>query len=301
MTCREFTGIAMLCMMFLGATLNAQIEQPEPVSGKQCTVTTQEGLRLEGTEVGWDNDTLILQTNDGVKARIPSSSILALARNAAPTSTGLPTPGGYYAGSTNVGIDTAPDRSRKGSPNLFLVPTAYPEGANDIRLGLYELLFANVSYGIAGFATIQGGSSLFPAWELFVAHITAKVSPISGDWGAIAFGGTFISYDEGATTNPFALATFNLGGRRGMYLTAGATYQTDRKNTIAVAGLDIPLSQSVRFVTEMLLTKPEIDISYVTPGVRFHTGNFDLDAGLMLPLNADGVYFLPWLGASVVL
>ncbi len=298
MTCRESAGIAMLCMVLISATMSAQNEQPAQGSGTRCTVTTRDGMHLEGTEVGWEADTLILQTNDGVKARIPSSSILAMARGAAPTQQAA---GVERSDADGLGIDPMKHRSHRGSANLFLVPTAYPESAGDVRLGLYELMFANASYGIGGFATIQGGSSLFPAWELFVAHITAKVSPISGDWGAIALGGTFISYDEGASTNPFALATINLGGRRGMYVTAGAVYQPDTKNTIAVAGVDIPLSQSLRIVTEMFLTNSDLEISYVTPGVRFHTGNFDLDAGLLLPLNADGFYFLPWLGASVVL
>lgn len=298
MTCRESAGIAMLCMVLISATMYAQTEQPAQESGTRCTVTTRDGMHLEGTEVGWEADTLILQTDDGVKARIPSSSILAMARGAAPTSQPADESSTEEGG---VGIATGIPRSHRGSPNLFMIPTAYSERAGDVRLGLHEVFFPTVAYGLAGYATLQGGTAVFPESEGFFYHTTLKVTPIEAKHGALAAGITLVSLDDRFSTVPFVTGTVNMGGERGYYLTCGAGYQSDEKDYFMTAGLDLPVSDHVRIVTELFLIREQRQISYCTPGVRLQAGSFDIDLGVILPLSKEPFEFLPWIGASVLL
>ncbi|MCZ7554854.1 MAG: hypothetical protein M5R41_00445 [Bacteroidia bacterium] len=298
MTCREFTGIAMLCMMFLGATMNAQNNNQRDAHSARCTITSTDGLTIEGQESGWSADTLILTTRDGVEVRIPSSSILALTRILTPDQEQSAS---HSAVSGVSVLNPQIPRSRRGSPNLYLIPTAYPESAGDLRLGLQEVFFPTIAYGIAGYVTIQGGTSVFPDADGQLLHTTLKVTPFTTTFGAISAGFTYFTADEYSTTAPFLVGTVNLGGPRGNYLTCGMGYQSDEEDYFMVAGIDLPVSDHVRLMTELFLIRDQRQISYCTPGVRLQAGAFDIDLGVILPLQMEPLEFLPWIGASIVL
>ena len=299
MTCRELTGILIVCTMLSIGTMNAQ---PVAHDSTVYTVTTREGMRVDGRLQGWISDTLTLITLDGVTVRIPASSIVHQGRRGAPQVPDSPQP--QQSTSTpkaEVEGNLPPDRNRGGSPSLFLIPTAYPERAGDIRLGLHEIFFPTVGYGIAGYGTVQGGTAIFPETPGVFFHGTLKVSPLSGPLGALAVGVTLVSIDDALSTVPFLVSTINLGGERGNYLTCGAGYQSEEQDYFMVAGLDLPVSDHVRIVSEMFLIREGRKISYVTPGVRLQAGQFDIDLGVILPLKDGWMEFLPWIGASVVL
>jgi hypothetical protein len=298
MTCREFTGIAMLCMMFLSVTLNAQISSQPGAHGSRCMITTTDGLTIDGQESGWNADTLILTTRDGVEVRIPSSSILSLTRTPALDQG----PSASQSAGRDVGvINPAIPRSHRGSPNLYLTPTAYPESAGDVRLGLHEVFFPTAAYGLAGYVTVQGGTSIMPHAEGQLLHMTVKITPLTAQQGALAAGFTYFSADDYTTTVPFLVGTVNLGGPRGNYLTCGVGYQTDEEDYFMIAGIELPVSDHVRLMTELFLIRDQRQISYCTPGVRLQAGHFDIDLGVILPMQMDRLKFLPWIGASIIL
>lgn len=298
MTCREFTGIAMLCMMFVHSALNAQNGIQADYRSARCTITTTDGLSFAGEELRWIADTLIIRTTDGVEARVPSSSIVALTRH---TSTENRSPVAAMTGTATAATDPGVARSYRGSPNLYLIPTAYPERPGDIRLGLHEIFFPTAAYGVAGYLTVQGGTSIIPDTDGMMLHATLKLTPFVEKHGALAVGVTHLKVDDISTTVPFILGTLNLGGQRGNYLTCGVGYQTDEDDYFMMAGLELPVSDHVRLMSELFLIRDQRQISYCTPGVRLQAGAFDIDLGVMLPFHKEPFEFLPWIGTSIIL
>ncbi len=302
MTCRELTGVIIACVTLSIGTMSAQSSLPASTDSTMYTVTTREGMLVEGNLQGWISDTLVLKTRDGVTARIPASSIMNLSHGRTPVPPRATEAGPSASHSESVSADLpSMHRSRNGSPNLFMIPTAYPEAAGDVRLGVQEVFFPTIAYGIAGYLTVQGGTSILPEAEGFLLHGTLKATPISGQLGAIAAGVTVVSIEDMFSTVPFLIGTVNLGGYRSSHLTCGIGYQSDENDMFMVAGIDLPVSDHVRIVSELFLMREGRKISYLTPGVKFQTGRFDIDLGVILPFSMKNLGYLPWIGASVVL
>jgi hypothetical protein len=301
MTSREFSVIILTAGMLISTTVHAQIENSGTAGGRACVVTTRDGLRIDGVEIGWNSDTLLLLTPDGVHVRVPSTSILTLERlRQAPRSVQ-----GSSASAARVGdghrASNALNRTKRGSPNLFITPTGYPESAWETRLGLHEIFFPTAAFGIAGYGTIQAGTSVFPDVHAKFLHGTVKVTPIAGESGAVSAGATWVKLDDRSTLAPFLIGTVNAGGASGNHITVGVGYQVEEEDYFLVSGIELPVSESFRIMTELFLVREGRKSSYVIPGMRFQAGRFDIDVGVILPLQRFLIGYIPWIGASVVI
>jgi hypothetical protein len=298
MQCSTLLFMVAITAILMSAAVQGQTTSDESERGIPGLVTTQDGKRYKGILSGWNADTLMLVTADRQRLAIAVADIQSFERQREDDKGQDDDKVLHVAGALRAGRDGL-HRSRYGSPNLFLIPTAYPEDAWDLRVGVYELFFPAVSAGIGGYATVHAGASMAPAglWTLF--HATVKVTPLSGRVGAVAAGVTALS-SHGGIALPFVLGSIDLGGIRGAYATLGGAYRSDTKDAILLAGIDIPVNDALRFMVEAVVTERVTETSWITPGLRLHVADFDIDLGFLISLYTSSL-FLPWVSASVLL
>jgi len=300
MNSKEFFVGILLCIPLITGSAHAQ-DTSHPTLGTSCfRIETKDGIIFTAVLLDMRPDTLVFRSTEGVVVHIPSASLKEMVKIALPEDehTGRSSEEAPVVREDAEELK-APSRARH-STSLLIIPTAYPEPANRFRFGLYEVFFPTASYGFADVVTATVGMSVFPLSDDQLYHGTVKISPYVSEHLALAVGWSLARDLVSAYSLPFAVATLNLGGPHGNFVTAGVFQSLSNNSTYMMGGAELPLSCDISAILEFVLSVDSRKHGYIAPGTRFKTGKFNIDAGVILP-RYDDRYWFPWIGASVLL
>lgn len=312
---RSIVPLMLLIAVFLPAHLSAQdTEEQRPI----YDLRTSNNELYRGYVLERRADTLHFRTLGGVTFRLPVSRV----RELRPTENAVRHDGSGEASDSLSGTPAAETRRRtpgsgtrpyesvfeRPASSLFAMPTAYPLPSGEVHLGLYELFFGAATVGIAGYADLSLGTLMLPGVFFDPLFLGAKLSPVHGSSGAVAFGGGMVSADDNAFFVYYGVATVNIG-KSWFSLSFSSwqdddSYDSDSFNMLNL-GADLPVSRHVRLMTELWIpVLVEGDGSVLLGvGARVEMDIGFIDIGFYFPSEQRGTYFtyLPWLGGTFVL
>ena len=184
--------------------------------------------------------------------------------------------------------------------SLFVSPTAYSMHAGEVRLGLYELVFASASACLAGIADVSAGTILLPGNGFRPYFAGLKIAPLQGEAGALAAGVVYTGDGSEDRFMYYGVGTMALGDG---WLSAGYSVGDQLGGALATVGLDYPVSSVTRLMSEFWFPTDDAEMLFCI-GARFELDFVNVDVGFYLPLTGqDGDYltYLPWLGGTFVL
>lgn len=195
---------------------------------------------------------------------------------------------------TSSGVLGAPATS------LFVSPTAYSMQPGEVRLGLYELVFASGSAGIAGIADASAGTILLPGNGFRPYFAGLKIAPLQGEAGALAAGVVYTGDGSEDRLMYYGVGTLALGDG---WLSAGYSAGDQFGGSLATIGLDYPVSSVTRLMSEVWFPTDDAGVLFCI-GARFELDIVHVDVGFYIPLtgqHGDYLTYLPWLGGTFVL
>jgi len=277
------------------------------------TLKTAHHEEYRGYVLHRGSDTLHFRTRGGTRIILPATQVFSLNpvdfddRGAAGSGTarvqGTDTGSGTgHARDMDSGAGKITPSGVLGVPatSLFVSPTAYSMQAGEVRLGLYELVFASASAGLAGVADISAGTILLPGNGFRPYFAGFKIAPLQGEAGALAGGVVYTGDGSEDRFMYYGVGTMAIGDG---WLSAGYSVGDQLGGALATVGLDYPVSSVARLMSEVWFPTDDAGVLCCI-GARFELDIVHVDVGFYIPLTGqegDYLTYLPWLGGTFVL
>lgn len=162
---------------------------------------------------------------------------------------------------------------------LFFGPTGRAVGAGRGYLGVYEIFFPFVTYGVTSNFSISGGTPIIPGVVGELWYFAPKLTFVETERMAVA-AGALIGAAEGETAGiAYAAGTF---GTPDQALTAGLGWGIGGgqvSNAILMLGGEMRLGPSTKLISENYLI-PEVGSPVVSGGIRLFGERLSADLGI---------------------
>lgn len=274
----------MFSLLVLSASLghtsaSAQVPTEFAVSDTVYEVRLADGSTIIGRIAAVAGDVITFETQAGVRVQVDRAQIRSI----------RPTRGTMVGGEF---MREDPNKTR-----LFFAPTGRTLAASEGYFGVFELVFAFVSYGATDWLTLSGGLPLIfvneappfylapkarifstPSAQVSVGVFTLFSLSDEGGFGGIAYGvGTFGSADN----------AFTVGA--GLPFAEGDVAD----EPLVMIGGETRIGRSVKLLSENYLILGEGAL--VSGGVRFFGERLSADLGLVAPVgfDSDGFFAFP--------
>lgn len=179
---------------------------------------------------------------------------------------------------------------------LFFAPTARAVGQGRGYLGVYEIFFPFVTYGITNSFSISGGTPIIPGIIGEVFYIAPKITVVETDKIAAAAGvlygsdgdyGAGIVYGVGTYGDPDGAVSLGLGW--------GFSDNDFADQSILMLGGELRMTSRTKFISENYFAPGESG-SLMSGGVRFFGERLSADLGIVTPIgggDCGGACFFP--------
>lgn len=231
-------------------------------------VHLSDGSVLYGRVVADSGAVVVVRTGSGVTVRLERGQIASMTQRAARVVAGRVWP-------------EDPNRTR-----LFFGPTARPLGAGRGYLGVYEVLFPFVTYGVSESFSLSGGTPLVPGAIGRVWYFAPKLTLASSDGGAVAAGALVGGTGDGTGGIVYGVGTV---GGADHAVTAGAGWAFGDGiggDPVLMLGGETRIGAGSKLVTENYLI-PGIDGPLTSVGVRLFGEHLSADLGIGTVLGTD--------------
>jgi len=240
---------------------DAQVTGEVVVSDTLLEVRLADGSVLYGRVIAVDGDRITLETQAGARVELQRAQIRSL----------RPVPGRVVNG--EVWLED-PHATR-----LFFGPTARPLGAGRAYVGVYELIFPFVTYGVTSTFSISGGTPIVPEAAGEVFYFAPKLTVVQTEQvdGAI---GVLVGAAKGSTAG----IVYGVGtvGDRDRALTGGIGWgfsDGDLQNqSVVMLGGELRAGPRLKLLSESYFLPGE-EGAIVSVGVRFFSENLSADLG----------------------
>ncbi|MDX1662096.1 MAG: hypothetical protein R3326_09935 [Gemmatimonadota bacterium] len=193
------------------------------------------------------------------------------------------------AGADAAASSTPEDRwpSAEASDRLFAGPTGRTLPAGTGYVGVIELFFPNVTYGLTDRVQIGGGVPVIPEVALEAIYVTAKVGLVDAEPVAISAGTvTFLAAEGGGSAVGALYGAGTFGGEEGgLTLGAGFPFLAAGEDSgfadeaVLLVGGDWRVGESAALLTESYLVPGE-SAGVTSVGARLHGERFAVDLGV---------------------
>lgn len=200
---------------------------------------------------------------------------------------------GQIASVTPLRARVVAGRVWPGDPNttrLFFAPTARAVGAGRGYLGVYEVLFPFLTFGISDRFSISGGTPIIPDVVGELWYLAPKLTVLETETVAAAAGAFMVGADGETVGIVYGVGTF---GGPDQAVTAGVGYGFSEgdfdSQPLLMLGGELRAGPSTKLVTENYFLPGE-DGGAMSAGVRFFGERLSADLGIAAGLE-DGGWF----------
>lgn len=236
-------------------------------------ITLTDGSVLHGHVVQDAGATLVVRTQAGVTVRLERGQIRSIERTLA----------------------TAVDGSPPSDPNhtrLFFGPTGRAVGAGRGYLGVYEVFFPFLTFGVTSSFSISGGTPIIPGAVGELWYFAPKLTLVETETLAVATGVLALAVEGETAGILYGVGTFGGSDRA---LTGGIGWgfsDGDLHNqAVVMVGGELRTGASTKLVTENYLI-PGFDggaNTVVSGGIRFFGERLSADLGIAIsPTDCEG-------------
>lgn len=214
-------------------------------------------------------DELIVRTEAGALVRVPRGRVVRM----------TPEGGRVVAGRV---WPRDPNATR-----LFFGPTARAVGAGKGYLGVYEVVFPFVTFGVSDRFSLSGGTPLIPEIIGEVWYFAPKLTVLETERVAVAAGALMGAADDETAGIVYGVGT--LGDTDGA-VTAGAGWAFSdgelHNQAVLMLGGELRMGTNTKLISENYFV-PSEDISGVSIGVRFFGERLSADLGVAASLEDE--------------
>jgi hypothetical protein len=215
-------------------------------------------------------DELIVRTEAGAEVRVPRGQVVRM----------TPVSGRVVAGRV---WPRDPNATR-----LFFGPTARAVGAGKGYLGVYEVVFPFVTYGVTDHFSLSAGTPLVPEVIGEVWYFAPKLTVLETESAAAAIGALAGAADGEMAGILYAVGT--LGDPDGA-VTAGAGWAFSdgdlHNQPVLMLGGELRMGANTKLISENYFI-PSEDVSGVSAGIRFFGERLSADLGIAASLEDEG-------------
>lgn len=263
-----------------GAAAQDTIPAPAAPADSLFEVRLSDGSVLYGRVLEQTPEELVVQTESGATVRVPRGQIASME---------------VLRGRVVRGQVWPEDRN---TSRLFFAPTGRAVPAGDGYLGVYELVFPFLTYGVTDRLTISAGTPIIPELIGQVFYLAPKLEVLRtpGVNAAVGVLALFVAGDDfgGSAGLLYGVGTFGDSDRA---LTVGATLPfsaADGDSEISgdpvfMVGGEKRLSRRLKFITENY-AGTSLDDAVVSGGLRFLGERLSADFGLVTTLESGYPY-----------
>ncbi|HEX6037459.1 hypothetical protein [Longimicrobium sp.] len=170
---------------------------------------------------------------------------------------------------------------------LFFGPTARAVGAGRGYLGVYEVLFPFLTYGVTDNFSISGGTPIVPDVIGELWYVAPKLTLVETETMAAAAGVLMAGDDGDVVGVAYGVGTYG-GPDRSVTAGVGFGFSGDEfsNQPVAMIGGELRTGASTKLITENYFAPGE-DGVVVSGGVRFFGERLSADLGIATSLDAD--------------
>jgi hypothetical protein len=245
----------------------AQVDTAAAHADSLYSIRLTDGSMLYGRIVEEAGATLTVLTQAGVTVRLERRQIESM---------------------TPVGAHLVRGRVLPGDPNhtrLFFGPTARSVGAGKGYLGVYEVFFPFLTYGITDNLSISGGTPIIPGAVGELWYFAPKLTLVQTDELAVAAGVLALAADGETAGIVYGVGTF---GDSDKAITAGAGWgfsDGDLQNqAVLMVGGEMRTGPGTKLISENYLIPgfDGADGSILSGGIRFFGERLSADLGVAI-------------------
>lgn len=173
------------------------------------------------------------------------------------------------------------------STRLFFGPTARAVGRGEGYLGVYEVLFPFLTFGVTDRFSISGGTPIIPGVIGEVWYLAPKLTLVETDELAAAAGVLMAGADGDVVGVAYGVGTYG-GPDRSVTAGLGFGFSGDEfsNQPVAMIGGEFRAGASTKFITENYFAPGEDGI-VTSAGIRFFGERLSADLGIASSLDAD--------------
>ena len=179
---------------------------------------------------------------------------------------------------------------------LFFAPTARSVGAGHGYLGVYEVFFPFLTFGVTDRFSISGGTPLIPELVGEVFYVAPKLTVVQAERFSAAAGVLYGATEDDGVGVAYGVGTFGDADRA---LTVGVGWGfTDSEvadDLLAMVGGEWRMSARTKLISESYVVQGEAG-ALVSGGIRFFGEHLSADLGIAVPFgmdDCDGACFVP--------
>lgn len=170
---------------------------------------------------------------------------------------------------------------------LFFAPTARSVGAGHGYLGVYEIFFPFLTFGVTDWLTLSGGTPLIPDVIGRVFYVAPKLTVVQTERFSAAAGVLYGADREEGIGLGYGVGTFGDADRA---LTVGVGWRFDgdvgTDRLMAMVGGERRMGRGTKLITENYLVQGSSE-AYVSGGIRFFGERLSADLGFAAPFGED--------------
>ena len=257
-----------------GAAAQDTVPAPAAPAGSLFEVRLSDGSVLYGRVLEQTPEELVIQTESGATVRVSRGQVAAIES---------------LRGRVVRGQVWPEDRN---TSRLFFAPTGRAVPAGEGYLGVYELVFPFLTFGVTDRVTISAGTPIVPGIIGEVFYLAPKLEVLRAPGASAAVGALALfasgEYLDGSVGLVYGVGTFGSTERA---LTVGATvpfYSAEGDSEIGsdptfLLGGEARLTRRTKFITENYFGTG-LDGAVVSGGLRFLGDRLSADFGLVTTL-----------------
>lgn len=261
-------AIPLIVLALLAPTLDpALAQEPDRLEPGPTVLRIElaDGSTLIGRVRSVDGDLVVVETEAGARVEVDRARIVSVR--------GVDGAGGW---------PSAPAQDR-----LFAGPTGRTLPGGTGYVGVLELFFPNVTYGVTDHVQVGGGLPVVPEIALEAIYLTGKIGVVQTSRAAISVGAlTFLAAEGGGSAIGALYGAGTFGDERGG-VTVGAGFpffaigddSEFADEAVLLVGGDWRVGRNAILVTENYFVPGEAG-ALVSGGVRLHGERIAVDLGL---------------------
>lgn len=268
--------LALLLLVSLTAARHAHAQTPAEIAVGDTLreIHLVDGSILFGRVVAAEGDRVTVETQSGVRVEVQRAQIRSVRA--------------VYGRVVNGEVwPEDPNATR-----LFFAPTGRSLAQGEAYLGVYELFFPFVTYGLTDAVAIAGGTPIIPGAIGEFAYLGPKVRVINAPAVQLSLGAFAGIFDGGTAGIVYGVGTW---GGPDAALTAGAGFGfasdgdggsiSDRP--LLMVGGEARIGRRIKFITENYFLPGESGAA-LSGGIRFFGERLSADAGLAFAVGEGG-------------
>ncbi|NOZ60957.1 MAG: hypothetical protein GXO74_04695 [Calditrichaeota bacterium] len=256
---------------------------------KQKKIQLVDGNEIYGVITGVKNDTLLLQTNSGLKISIPDETVQSIQG----VRTRVVSGGKFYR------VD--PNSSR-----LFFAPTGRALKKESGYFADYYIFFPTVAYGFSDNIACAVGMSIFPGASSQLIYVAPKITfPLSKSVGMSA-GLLYMAIPEKTDDVGLGYVVSTFGDQyKGITLGVGVSMLSNNNgNAVLLVGGETQVSNRVKLISENWIFTGGDGFTLLSGGIRFFGDRMAVDLAFLTAKEfweeSEGFPFIPYVDFSVM-